>query len=116
MDPFPHAMYAPNAEGVIHRLPQRPLVWQQAPGAAGAQDVHDGISTGAQGTLAGPTRFRLRRHEGLHHTPLGVSLIGSPLAVSVAAVGGDHPSGGTGWLARIRFAGSTSVLMCRRRW
>lgn len=71
-----HVRFSHLRTNYLHRLPRRPLVWQQAPGAAGAQHIEDGIYNGAQGMLARPTGFRLRRQQWLHHAPLSVGEVG----------------------------------------
>jgi hypothetical protein len=69
VEPEPGAILSPRAPGRIGRLPMRPIVWHQAPGAAAPPPLLTAIHDLAHGGCAGaPTRL-FGRQEGFQKLP-----------------------------------------------
>jgi hypothetical protein len=86
---LPRSITPPASQAGLHGLPGRPLLGQEAPGAASAELVKQGVEDGAQGVQgvqAGATDGRLRRQEGFEQGPFGVGEIRG-----IAPVRGVHP-------------------------
>jgi hypothetical protein len=77
VQPLPRPIQTPLPEIVVHGLPSRQILRKEAPGAAGAQHVEDGVEDGAQTV---PTRATARGtwdgQKRTNHLPLRVAQIG----------------------------------------
>ena len=87
MNVHPGAIVTPG-EGLIGRLPMRPVMRQQALGTAGAQDILEAIHHLAQGVCAGSITSFFRRQKRLQDVPL---LVGEIRGV------GQAPGGSPSW-------------------
>src|SRR5262249_30353935 len=55
---------------IIHSLPWRKTAWQIAPGAAGTQQIEQGVENGSERVAAEPAGRRSGGQETLHAVPL----------------------------------------------
>src|SRR5512133_4176132 len=75
-DVLPDPFALPATEVVVNSAPRRKLMRQQAPRAAAAQDVEDGIDNLASLMHLIGGIWGNRRDQGLHHLPLRIREIG----------------------------------------
>lgn len=75
MDALPGAVDAPESGGVIHRLPGRKIVREEAPGFTTTQEIEDSVEELAPAPFCWPTTSFGLGHERLEERPLGVSKV-----------------------------------------
>src|SRR4051812_8246688 len=71
-DLFPQPVAAPEAKVVVDGLPGRQVMGQQAPGAAAAHPIRDGVEQLAAGVAGGAAAGSDRWDERLEQSPLGI--------------------------------------------
>ena len=76
MDPFPRAVEPCGAKIVIHRLPGRPFLRQETPGASRAELVEHHIEQRAPRMQTGTASARQGGQQGPDEAPFGVGQIG----------------------------------------
>ena len=109
VDGPPRAALALSPEMIVHALPGRKLVWQQAPGFSAAQDVEDGIQHPPQIVLARAPAAGCGGKEGRQDRPLRIAQVGVVAEDCHAPSDWHHPIFQTPSSERSRSSSSQAV-------